>query len=151
MEKEAHPIEDLMMTAMTSLESMIDVNTIIGDMVTSADGTSIIPISKVCFGFAAGGSEFNTNKLNKFSENSKLPFGGGSGAGVNISPIGFLVVKDGNIRLLTVESTGPLDKLVDIVPDVVNKANDLIKKSCSSPEKVLDIKERKIMAKKDEE
>ena len=66
MEKETHPIEDLMMTAMTSLESMIDVNTIIGDMVSSADGTSIIPISKVCFGFAAGGSEFNTNKLNKF-------------------------------------------------------------------------------------
>ncbi len=151
MEKEAHPIEDLMMTAMTSLESMIDVNTIIGDMVTSQDGTSIIPISKVCFGFAAGGSEFNTNKLNKFSENSKLPFGGGSGAGVNISPIGFLVVKDGNVRLLTVQSTGPLDKLVDIVPDVVNKASDLIKKSCNNPEKVLDIKEKKIISKKQEE
>ena len=79
-----HPIENLMMTAMTSLESMVDVNTIVGDMVTSPDGTVIIPVSKVCFGFAAGGSEFNTNKLNKFSENAKLPFGGGSGAGESV-------------------------------------------------------------------
>ena len=62
-----HPIENLMMTAMTSLESMVDVNTIVGDMVSSPDGTVIIPVSKVCFGFAAGGSEFNTNKLNKYS------------------------------------------------------------------------------------
>ncbi len=149
MEKEAHPIEDLMMTAMTSLESMIDVNTIIGDMVSANDGTSIIPISKVCFGFAAGGSEFNTNKLNKFTENSKLPFGGGSGAGVNISPIGFLIVKDGNVRLLTVESTGPLDKLVDLVPDVVNKANDLVKKAAKDPDRVIEIKDSKSSSKPD--
>lgn len=88
MEK-GHPIESLMMTAMTSLENMVDVNTIIGDTVTSSDGTIIIPVSKVSFGFAAGGSEFNLNKLNKFTENSKLPFGGGSGAGVNISPMAF--------------------------------------------------------------
>lgn len=143
MEKETHPIEDLMMTAMTSLESMIDVNTIIGDMVSSADGTSIIPISKVCFGFAAGGSEFNTNKLNKFSENSKLPFGGGSGAGVNISPVGFLVIKDSNVKLLTLDAMGPLDKLVDLVPDVINKTNDIIKKSTKKPDEVLKIKEEK--------
>ena len=63
MSDQKHPIENLMMTAMTSLESMVDVNTIVGDMVTSPDGTVIIPVSKVCFGFAAGGSEFNTNKL----------------------------------------------------------------------------------------
>ncbi len=81
---EQHPIENLMMTAMSSLENMIDVNTIVGDMITTPDSTVIIPVSKVCFGFAAGGSEFNTNKLNKFSENAKLPFGGGSGAGVPI-------------------------------------------------------------------
>lgn len=143
MEKETHPIEDLMMTAMTSLESMIDVNTIIGDMVSSADGTSIIPISKVCFGFAAGGSEFNTNKLNKFSENSKLPFGGGSGAGVNISLVGFLVIKDSNVKLLTLDAMGPLDKLVDLVPDVINKTSDIIKKSTKKPDEVLKIKEEK--------
>ena len=130
---EQHPIENLMMTAMTSLENMIDVNTIIGDMLTSPDGTVIIPVSKVCFGFAAGGSEFNTNKLNKFSESSKLPFGGGSGAGVHISPMAFLVVKDGNTRLMTLNSTSPVEKLIDLVPDVIKRADNIISKSVEKP------------------
>lgn len=132
-----HPIENLMMTAMTSLESMVDVNTIVGDSVTSADGTLIIPVSKVCFGFAAGGSEFNTNKLNKFAESQNLPFGGGSGAGVHISPMAFLVVKDGNTKLLTMDGVNAVDKLVDLIPDVVNKAGNLLEKSIESPKKVL--------------
>ena len=136
MEKQ-HPIENLMMTAMTSLESMVDVNTIIGESVTSSDGTLIIPVSKVCFGFAAGGSEFNTNKLNKFAENSNLPFGGGSGAGVHISPMAFLVVKDGNTKLLTMDGVNAVDKLVDLIPDVVCKAGNLIEKSLENPKKVL--------------
>lgn len=129
----SHPIDSLMLTAMTSIENMIDVNTVVGDMITSPDGTVIIPVSKVCFGFAAGGSEFNTNKLNKFSENAKLPFGGGSGAGVNIAPMGFLVVKDGNTKLLSVDGTNALDRLVDMMPDVVNKVNTLIQKAIDNP------------------
>ena len=136
-----HPIENLMMTAMTSLESMVDVNTIVGDMVSSPDGTVIIPVSKVCFGFAAGGSEFNTNKLNKYSENTKLPFGGGSGAGVHISPVAFLTVKDGNVKLLNINGTTSVDKLIDLVPDVVNKANDLVQKMVQKPKQVLKIEQ----------
>ena len=124
-----HPIEGLMKNAMTSLENMIDVNKIVGDIVETSDGSIIIPVSKVSFGFAAGGSEFNTNKLNKFMDNAKLPFGGGSGAGVNISPMAFLIVKDGNVKLLTLNNTSPLDKLVDEIPDVINKINDFINKS----------------------
>lgn len=111
---------------MTSLESMIDVNTIVGDMVTTPDGTVIIPVSKVCFGFAAGGSEFNTNKLNKFSENTKLPFGGGSGAGVNIMPMAFLVVKDSTIRLLNVCGNTTVDKIIDLIPEVMTKIENYI-------------------------
>ena len=122
---------------MTSLESMVDVNTIVGDMVTSPDGTVIIPVSKVCFGFAAGGSEFNTNKLNKYSDNTKLPFGGGSGAGVNISPIAFLTVKDGQVRLLNVNGTTSVDKLIDLIPDVINKTDNLIEKAMKKPKHVL--------------
>ena len=129
----SHPIDSLMLTAMISIENMIDVNTVVGDMITSPDGTVIIPVSKVCFGFAAGGSEFNTNKLNKFSENAKLPVGGGSGAGVNIAPMGFLVVKDGNTKLLSVDGTNALDRLVDMMPDVVNKVNTLIQKAMDNP------------------
>ena len=93
-----HPIDNLMITAMNSLRDMIDVNTIVGDTVETADGTTIIPVSKVSFGFAAGGSEFNTNTMNKYSENPKMPFGGGSGAGVKINPVAFLVVKEGNVK-----------------------------------------------------
>ncbi len=141
MSDQKHPIENLMMTAMTSLESMVDVNTIVGDMVTSPDGTVIIPVSKVCFGFAAGGSEFNTNKLNKFAENAKLPFGGGSGAGVNISPVAFLTVKDGQIKLLNVNGTTSVDKLVDIIPDIVNKANTLIERAIQKPKQVLKVEQ----------
>lgn len=123
-----HPIESLMITSMTSIESMVDVNTIIGESIVTPDGTTIIPLSKVCFGFAAGGSEFNTNRLNKYSESSKLPFGGGSGAGVNITPVGFLVIKDGIAKVLNVNGINVVDRAVDIIPDIVNKIDSLINK-----------------------
>lgn len=114
---------------MSSLESMVDVNTIVGDIVTTTDGTLIIPVSKVSFGFAAGGSEFNTNKLNKYSESAKLPFGGGSGAGVSIAPMAFLVVKDGYTNLLTLNNSTPIDKLIELIPDLMNKINDFVNRS----------------------
>ena len=123
-----HPIESLMITSMTSIESMVDVNTIIGESIVTPDNTTIIPLSKVCFGFAAGGSEFNSNKLNKYTENTKLPFGGGSGAGVNITPVGFLVIKDGIAKVLNVDGINVVDRAVDMIPDVINKIDGLINK-----------------------
>ena len=128
---EQHPIENLMLTAMSSIENMIDVNTIIGDIVTCPDNSVIIPVSKVSFGFAAGGSEFLTENI-KHMQDKKMPFGGGSGAGVNISPIAFLVIKDGTAKLLSVENSGPVDRLVDTIPDVINKANNIF---CNKEEK----------------
>lgn len=133
-----HPIESLMITSMTSIESMVDVNTIIGDSIVTADNTTIIPLSKVSFGFAAGGSEFNTNKLNKYTENGKLPFGGGSGAGVKITPVAFLVIKDGVAKVLNVDGINVVDRAVDMIPDVINKIDKLINKKidkcCSGKE-----------------
>ena len=126
--EEKHPIESLMITSMTSIESMVDVNTIIGESIVAPDGSVIIPLSKVCFGFAAGGSEFNSNKISKYSENAKLPFGGGSGAGVHISPVGFLVMKDGNARVLNVNGINVIDRAVDMIPDVINKLDGIINK-----------------------
>ena len=123
-----HPIESLMITSMTSIESMVDANTIIGDSIITPDNTTIIPLSKVCFGFAAGGSEFNSNKLNKYTENTKLPFGGGSGAGVNITPVGFLVIKDGVAKVLNVDGINVVDRAVDMIPDIVNKIDTIINK-----------------------
>lgn len=130
-----HPIESLMITSMTSIESMVDVNTIIGDSIVTADNTTIIPLSKVCFGFAAGGSEFNTNKLNKYTENGKLPFGGGSGAGVKITPVAFLVIKDGVPKVLNVDGINVVDRAVDMIPDIINKIDKLINKKIDSCEK----------------
>ena len=94
-----HPIEGLMTTAMSSIQDMIDVNTIIGVPIETSNNIVIIPISKVSFGFAAGGSEFSGETIDEYSKKDKeeqiqyrLPFGGGSGAGVTINPIAFIVI-----------------------------------------------------------
>ena len=113
-----HPIENLMRSTMESLKDMIDVNTIVGDPVESPDGTTIIPISRVCFGFASGGSEFNSIKTSDSS--NQYPFGGGSGAGVTVKPVAFLVVKNDSVRLLSVDQQNTYDKIVDTAPQVID-------------------------------
>ena len=119
-----HPINNLMSTVMENIKGMIDVNTIIGDPVETSNGTMIIPISKVGFGFAAGGSDIPTKNQ------GDKPFGGGSGAGVSISPIGFLVVTNDQIKMVPVSSGNtPIDKLVDYIPVAIDKVNGMIKKN----------------------
>ena len=137
-----HPIENLMMTAMSSLRDMIDVNTIVGDLVETQEGTSIIPISKVSFGFAAGGSEFNSKNNSKDMQNAKLPFGGGSGAGVNISPAAFLVVTGDVVKLLTLDSNNTaLDRIIDLAPDVISKISNLVDKNMNKTTQILKIED----------
>ena len=117
-----HPIQGLMGTTMEKIRDMVDVNTIIGDPIVTPDGTTIIPVSKVSFGFASGGSDIP-------AKGPKEVFGGGSGAGVSIQPLGFLVVHQGDVRLL--EMNGPGDsmgKALGLVPDVISKISDLFKK-----------------------
>lgn len=116
---ENHPIDNLMKNTMENLKEMIDVNTIVGDAVESSDGSVILPISKVSFGFATGGSEFN-------SEGSSLsyPFGGGSGAGVTVKPVAFLVLKEDKVRLLQVDSDNIFDKIIDSIPQVIDIFKD---------------------------
>ncbi len=130
-----HPIEGLMITAMNSIQDMIDVNTIIGEPIETNNNVIIIPISKVSFGFAAGGSEFKGETINEYSRKDeeeqvhyRLPFGGGSGAGVNINPIAFLVVQANNVKLLPVSHSSAVDKLLDYMPDAIDKVNNLINK-----------------------
>lgn len=124
-----------MVTAMNSIKQMIDVNTIIGEPIKALDNTVIIPISKVGFGFAAGGSEFTDETVNSYNRKEKeenikyrLPFGGGSGAGVNITPVAFLIVQNDNVKLLEATHGSVLDKLVEYVPDVIEKVNQLFSK-----------------------
>ena len=121
-----HPIGSLMDTTMEKIKEMIDVNTIIGEPITSPDGTLIIPVSKVSYGFAAGGSDLPTKEENKDC------FGGGSGAGVTIQPVAFLTVYQGDVRLVSVDrEEGTADKLVNMIPDVLKKVKGVFKKDKS--------------------
>lgn len=121
-----HPIGNLMNITMEKIKEMIDVNTIIGEPITSPDGTLIIPVSKVSYGFASGGSDLPTKKENKDC------FGGGSGAGVTIQPVAFLTVYQGDVRLVSVDQEeGTADKLVNMIPDVLKKVKGVFKKDKS--------------------
>lgn len=118
-----HPIGNLMDTTMNKIKEMVDVNTIVGEPIVSPDGTLIIPVSKVSYGFAAGGSDLPTKKENKDC------FGGGSGAGVTIQPVAFLTVYKGDVQLIPVEKfEGTPDRLVGMIPDVIDKVKDIFKK-----------------------
>ncbi|KKI91149.1 spore protein [Bacillus sp. SA1-12] len=127
-----HPIQGLMKTAMENLKEMIDVNTIIGDPVETPDGSVILTVSKVGFGFAAGGSEFNGTGADNGSEQkaSKLPFGGGSGGGVSITPIAFLIVSSTGVKMLHLdESTHLYEKILEAAPQTVEKIQGMFKKN----------------------
>ncbi len=118
----SHPIESIMETALKNLKEMVDVETIVGDAVEAPNGTVIIPISKVSFGFAAGGSEFG-----KKDESNQAKFGGGSGGGVSISPVAFMVVGENQIKLLPVSSASTsVDRIIDAVPGMIEKINNKI-------------------------
>lgn len=119
-----HPIENLMKTAMESIKQMIDVNTVVGDAVETKTGTVIIPISQVSCGFAAGGGEYETS--GQIQGEGYLPFGGGSGAGVSVKPVGFLIVKD-DVRLLTVKGNQLAERVVDLTPQILEKIETLVK------------------------
>ncbi|HHW74139.1 MAG TPA: sporulation protein YtfJ [Firmicutes bacterium] len=125
---EHHPIESLMKTAMENLKEMVDVNKIVGDAVETPDGSVIIPISRVSFGFAAGGTEFE-HQAEGNGRNSPaptgLPFGGGSGGGVMVQPVAFLVAGQGQVRLLPVDHHAMLDRLIDLAPQLVEKIQEL--------------------------
>ena len=126
MENKQHPIGDLMSTTMQKIREMVDVNTIVGKSIEAGDVT-IIPVSKVSFGFASGGSDFTTKNQKPEADNS---FGGGSGAGVNIMPIAFLIVKGDTVRMLPIAPPPgtTVDRVVEMVPEVIDKVTGFIEK-----------------------
>ena len=130
-----HPIEKILNTSMSSIKDMVDVNTIVGDAIQASNNTVIIPISKVSFGFASGGSEFKGETIDEYNKKDKdeqiqyrLPFGGGSGAGVSINPIAFLIVQSDIVKLLPVDHSTSMDKILDYMPDLIEKANSAMNK-----------------------
>jgi len=118
-----HPIQGLISTAMSKIKEMIDVDTIIGEPIATADGTTIIPVSKVSFGFASGGSDLPT-------KSSKDLFGGGSGAGITIQPIAFIVIANGDVKLLQMSmNANSSNAIINMVPDVVDKITSILNKN----------------------
>ncbi len=123
-----HPIEELMKTAMESIKEMVDVNTIVGDAVQTVDGTVIIPVSKVAFGFAAGGGEYSNDRR---SESNVFPFAGGSGAGVSISPVAFMVVgRNNTIKMIPASPHAALDRALDNIPNIIEQIKKAFEPSC---------------------
>lgn len=120
----SNSLPNMLENTIAKIREMVDVNSVVGDPITTADGVTIIPISKVSVGFGGGGSDFVSRNVNK-QEN---PFGGGAGGGVKVTPIAFLIVKDGNVRMLPVATPAntTADRVVEMVPDVLDKVSAFI-------------------------
>ncbi len=118
-----------MATTMESIRDMVDVNTVIGDPIAAGDGSTVIPISKVCFGFVAGGGDYEITDRKPAADQAtpgELPFAGGAGAGVTVQPMGFLVVNEGQVRLLPAQQYAPLDRVIELAPQVLTEIKNWI-------------------------
>lgn len=104
-------------TSMESIREMVDVNTVVGDPVQTQDGSTIIPISKVSFGFVAGGGEYLCGTMRPQTE--EMPFAGGAGAGVSVHPMGFLVCSQSGVRLLSANCASPMERIVEMIPQAL--------------------------------
>ena len=127
-----HPIGELMQTAMSSIRDMVDVNTVIGEPVLASSGATIIPISKVSFGYVTAGGDLTPQ--DKHAELPAFPFAGGSGAGVSVQPVGFLVIMGDTVRMLPAQSLTVADRMVELLPGVVEDVRGMLKKDRSRPE-----------------
>ncbi len=135
---EEHPIQNLMKTAMENLKEMIDVNKVVGDAVETPDGHVIIPVSKVSFGFVAGGSEFEGSAEDfKKADKDGFPFGGGSGGGVSLRPVAFLVVGPGEIRLMPIDRGAAIDRLIDAAPHLIQYVQETLSKHVNKEDRYL--------------
>ena len=120
----SNPINEMMDTSMEKIRQMADANTVVGQPITTPDGTTVIPISRVKFSFAGGGSEFTT----KNSAAGIKPYGGGTGANVTVTPVAFLISKDGGCRVLPIPepASTSVDRVIELVPDLADKVWQLI-------------------------
>ena len=122
-----HPIGDLMSTTMQKIREMVDVNTIIGTPIRTDDGITLIPVSKLSFGFASGGSDFMTKNQKPEADNA---FGGGSGASAKLEPVAFLIIRGESVKLLPVAPppATTVDRVIEAVPEVVDKVTEFWEK-----------------------
>lgn len=120
----SHNLPNMLENTISKMREMVDVNSVIGDPITTPDGTTIIPVSKVSVGFAGGGSDYVSKRPNKHEN----PFGGGMGGAMNVTPIAFLVLKEGSVRMLPVAlpANTTAERVVELVPDLLDKLTDFI-------------------------
>lgn len=136
----AHPISDLMATTMEKIREMMDANTVIGQPI-EAGGVTVIPVCKISMGYGSGGSDFAQKNQKQGNPNA---FGGGAGMGVTITPISFLVIRDGNVRMVSVDqpADSAVDKVIEMVPGVVDKVGGYMeKRKAEKAEKETEIQE----------
>ncbi len=116
-------LPNMLETTIQKIREMVDVNSVIGQPITTPDGVTIIPVSKVSVGFGGGGSDFANNKAS-----GDVPFGGGAGGGVRVTPMCFLVVKDGSVRMMAVPeaASSTADRIVEMVPDTLEKLSSFL-------------------------
>ena len=128
----AHPISDLMATTMAKIRDMMDANTVIGQPI-EAGGVTVIPVCKISIGYGSGGSDFAQKNQKPDNPNA---FGGGAGMGVTITPISFLVIRDGTVRMLSVDQPASTvtDRVIDMVPTVVDKVSEMVSKKKGEPQ-----------------
>ena len=126
----SHPLSDAMGSAMEKIRTMVDVNTVVGDPITTPDGVTVIPVSKVNFGFGGGGSDFVSKQPVPASQNGN-PFGFGTGAGITVTPVSFLVIKKDSVRVLPVAAPAgtSVDRIIEMLPDIVDKITEMIQKN----------------------
>lgn len=124
-QQQEHPVERIMDNAFTKIRTLVEADTVIGTPVVTADGVSIIPVSKITAGFLTGGGEYSDMSRQTYTE---YPFAGGSGAGVSVSPVGFLVSDGKTVKLVNVDDKNPLEKILDTVPEILDGLLDGVKK-----------------------
>ena len=122
-----HPIEGMMTTTMESIRDMIDVNTVVGEPIATADGSTVVPISRVSFGFVAGGGEYGDKAAAPAQDAADAPFAGGAGAGVTVQPLGFLVTGPDAVRLLPAQCYQPIDRVIDLIPQIIADVKKAVK------------------------
>lgn len=138
-----HPIENIMKTTLENIRGMIDVNTVIGDSVTAGDGTVIIPVSKVTFGFVAGGGEYGEAVQYIDSDTGEdktgrlYPFAGGTGAGISLTPTAFLVIGKNGVELMPTSFATALDKLIDKAPVLIEKIQNICKSKSDAQKEII--------------
>ena len=127
-----HPTENILKATMSELREMIDVNTIVGTPFISPSGCTIIPISRLSFGFVSGGGEYGRPGQTK--EELRFQFGGGTASGVSINPVAFMVADENNIKLLTVSHRNALDKIIENLPQTMCEIKDMIFNGSDTPD-----------------